>query len=129
MPAEFYPEHVEALTLEPICGFPEAPDTLNLERAALGKLCLHSQKTTERKRPKMPYDFDRLVEIPILDRGDVAQVVVALRGVVAKPPHYLEQRVRRDIDDRLPPHDQRPFDRQWKFLEKRSGAWVCLTGK
>ena len=40
---------------------------------------LHAQEAPERQRPQVPDDLDRPLEIAVLDRGDVREIVVALR--------------------------------------------------
>ena len=56
---------------------------------------LDAQEAAERQRAQVPDDFERLLEIAELDRGDVGEVVVALRRIVVQPLNDVVRRVRR----------------------------------
>ena len=60
----------------------------------------------------MPDDFDRLLEVAKLDRGDVGQVVVPLRRVVVQPLDDVVDARAVDDDRRLAPHDVGALDRR-----------------
>ena len=97
-------EHVVALALQPIGALVDVPHARHLERRALRR----AATLTRRKRR---YGSDRRCQTTsigrsrsrILDRGDVGEIVVALRRIVVQPANDLVQRGRGRRRRRLAP--------------------------
>ena len=111
-PVEANAEHVVALALEPVRRLVDVVHAGDLERLAFRKLRLDAKEATIRKRAQVPHDFDRNFGIPILDRRDIAQKVVALRRIVVQPPNHLVHGRGIDVDDCLTPDDLYALDRR-----------------
>ena len=75
----------------------------------------------------MPDDFDRLLEIAKLDRGDVRQIVVPLRGIVVQPLNDVVHAARVDDDRRLTPHDVDATDGVAELPPERVGRRIQLA--
>ena len=71
-------EHVVALALQPVGALVDVPHARHFERRALRRVStLTRRKRRIRERAQMPDDFERLLEVAELDRGDVGEIVVA----------------------------------------------------
>jgi hypothetical protein len=75
----------------------------------------------------MPDNLDRLLEVAELDRGNVRQVVVALRRIVVQPTDHVVHTRRVDNDCRLTPHDVDASDGGAELLPERLDAFVRCT--
>jgi hypothetical protein len=80
------------------------PHARHLE-LVLRDLRLEPEKAAKRQRAQMPDHFDRRFVVAVLDGGYVGEVVVALRRVVVKPAHDVEDTRRRNVHGRLRPND------------------------
>ena len=116
MPAKANSEHVVALALQPIRGPVDVVHAVDLERLILRKLSLDAEKAPVWKRAEVPDHLERNLGVAILDGGDIAQKIIALRRIVVQPTYYLLDRRRIHIHYRLTPDHFDPLDRGREFL-------------
>jgi hypothetical protein len=73
-------KEVVDLTLEPVCGLPEADHALDHEMIEV-YLTLHPERSLVRHRPELVNDLEWAAST-IIDGGQVREKIIALRGIV-----------------------------------------------
>src|SRR5579884_1609737 len=102
MAAEPDAEHVEDLALEPVGALPDGHHRIHLELAARIELHLDPQVSAAPQRAQVVHDLERPLAVPVLDGGEIHEVVVLLSRGVAQPAHHVAQALPRHVHDRVP---------------------------
>src|SRR5207245_1747648 len=99
--AEADAEPVVRTPLQPLDAAPQRHDGVHAQVPARVELDLDSQIGAAGERAQEVDHLERSLAVPVFDRRDVDQVVIALLRRVAQPGHRVEQGFARDVHDRV----------------------------